>query len=138
MADIRRGRWLIRKVYKRPGSPYWYLNIRDMRPGGKTHRISTKKTRKRWAEESIEEFLNELEAREDGLRRSRVPLFEDAYAEFLDTKSVRPITLRDYKKDQKGVYNKFLGGKVVLDIEFADVQAFLTAYKDRSARTRQK
>jgi integrase len=137
MADIRRGRWLIRKPYKQARSPYWSLNIRDTRTG-KVHRLSTKKTRKRWAEESIEEFLNELEAREDGLRRSRVPLFEDAYAEFLDTKSVRPITLSDYKKDQKGVYNKFLGGKVVLDIEFADVQTFLTAYKDRASRTRQK
>ena len=137
MADKRRGRWLIREVYKRARSPYYYLNIRDTRTG-KVHRISTKKTRKRWAQESIEDVLNELEACEVGLRRSRVPLFEDAYAEYLDTKSVRPITLRDYKKDQEGVYNKFFGGKVVLDIEFADVQAFLTAYKDRSARTRQK
>ena len=85
MADIRRGRWLIRKPYKQARSPYWSLNIRDTRTG-KVHRLSTKKTRKRWAEESIEEFLNELEAREDGLRRSRVPLFEDAYAEYLDTK----------------------------------------------------
>ncbi len=138
MADIRRGRWLIRKPYERPGSPYWYLNIRDMRPGGKTHRPSTKKTRKRWAEESIEEFLNELEAREDGLRRSRVPVFEEAFEKWLSTKSVREVTLRDYKKDLKGVYTRFFGGKKVLDIEFADVQDFLTAYKHSSARTRQK
>ena len=116
MADKRRGRWLIRKVYKRPGFPYWYLNIRDMRPGGKTHRPSTKKTRKRWAEESIEEFLNELEAREDGLRRSRVPVFEEAFEKWLSTKSVREVTLRDYKKDLKGVYTRFFGGKKVLDI----------------------
>ncbi len=137
MADKRRGRWLIRKLYKQPRSPYWSLNIRDTRTG-KVHRVSTKQSNKRLALGCIEDELDELEACEVGLRRSRVPLFEDAYAEYLDTKSVRPITLRDYKKDQEGVYNKFFGGKVVLDIEFADVQAFLTAYKDRSARTRQK
>ena len=85
MADIRRGRWLIRKLYKQPRSPYWYLNIRDMRTD-KPYRHSSKKTRKRWAQESIEDVLNELEACEVGLRRSRVPLFEDAYAEYLDTK----------------------------------------------------
>ena len=120
----------------------WYGRIRDLTTG------------------QLRKFSTRLKATERNLPRARKTLvelaeslieeasyetyeshcFEDAFREWLKLKDVRPITLKEYQTDLKGVYLPAFERLDVHEIEMRHIEQFLTDLrtKGRSVRTRRR
>ena len=131
--------WILRKLYQRGESRYWYGHIRDERTGQVKWR-STGETNKRRAEQVMLAWIRELEKAEKV--QTRGIGFEEAFKEYLSFKQVRSSTMRDYKQTFEAVFTPTFGEQLVSEIEPKDVDRFLKTWHKRkkvlSARTRQK
>jgi integrase len=132
-------RWLLRKLYRRPGSTSWYLCLRDQRTGRVFWR-SSGEANKRRAEQAALAWIRELERREETV--SRGIRFDTAFTEYLRLKHIRPSTRADYERTFKAVFSPVFAEKLVGEIELKDVEDFLTTWHKRkatlSARTKHK
>ena len=67
---MRRGRWIVRKPYERGG--VWYVPIKDIKDGS-VRGLSSRRTRKAWVNDFIEEWLDEQEAQRQGAGEAEPP-----------------------------------------------------------------
>lgn len=136
---ILRARWIVHSFHREARSPYWYVRIRDLRTGA-SRKLSTRERTRRGAERFVEAWVEEESARDAGTpeRAARVG---PALDEWLETKSLRPSTLRVYRYDFEGLYKPVFGHLLVADVTRRDVEGFLRdleRVRGLAARTRRK
>ena len=94
MAETINARWIVRKLYQRTASPFWYGHVRDDRTG-KVHWISTGETSQRRAKQRVLDRIRELEARENQEALPGVR-FADGFETWLKLKTCpMPLSKRD-------------------------------------------
>lgn len=133
MAELRRGRWVVRELIKR--GKVWYVHLRDTRTG-RVRKVSTKKTRKSWAEEQIDVIIDRLEAKEK--MPVDVPSVDTAYRQWVDSKSLRPTTRASYLLNLSNFGRAIDTARPVSEVTPADCNRFFAKHKDLAGRTRQK
>ena len=129
-------RWVVRKLYRRKESPYYYGHVRDER-AGKVHWLSTGETNKRRARQFLTEWIEEREEREKQEAGGRAR-FETAFEEYLNDLNVREVTIAGYRRDFERVYVPHFARKFLDEVTKRDVKDFLKWRKESSSRTRQK
>jgi integrase len=153
-------RWVVRKVYKRVGSPFWYGAVRDKDSGAVKYH-ATGETNQRRATQSLLEFAEELERQATKPKdevRDPGKTFSACFEEWLGALDrPRPVTLRSYWQDYRGftpedgemtkwgkprkavgVYKPFFGAMLLSEIQPADVDRFLKELRDGDASHRTK
>ncbi len=132
-------RWVLRKLYQRPGqSRFWYGHLRDEREG-KDYWRSTGETSKRKAEQAMLAFKRELEAQEQG--QVKGARFDLAFTEYLSLKNIRESTRGDYTCTFNAIFKPHFGDLFVSDISVKTVEHFfknLDTERKISPRTKQK
>lgn len=137
--EVIRGRWVIHGMFRRSENPVWKVKVRDRRKR-RYHYITTGKVKEREARQAIHDWIEEYERKEAMNPIAKGMLFEKAFGEWLEEKSVRPSTMADYKKTFDRVLTRF--HKIYVDdIDRGDIRKFLRDLRhDRgnSERTIQK
>ena len=134
--DVRRVR---REPYRRPDRDGYWCSVRDTW-NNRVHRFATGCVTKRSAQQYMEEWIADREAREDRVAESPAPTFDEAFTAWLAAKTVRPITLAHYQNDFESVYSPVFGKMPLDQIRRKDIQQFdkKLAEKKSSARCRRK
>ena len=123
MVEIVRSRRILRKLYQRSGSKFWYACVRDRRRN-RLHHVSTKATREDRARQFINEFIEEKAAAEKQEVLAGSIRFDQAFKEWLSLKNVRPSTMAGYEF-AADMYSRVFGHKLVDEISMGDIERFL-------------
>lgn len=130
-------RYVLRNLYRRGAT--WYFRARDLW----TDEIFTRSCQTGNRQKAEAFAIRQLEERVRLARGAETEevLFREAFSEWLETKTVRPITLKAYKQDLKGVYAPVFGDRIVSHIAPVDVQQWirdLAVQRKSSTRTRKR
>ena len=136
--EVIHERWVIRKLYRRERSEFWYAHVRD-RETGRVRWFSTGKKDRRKAKQQALNRIKKLEALDQ--KKTRSIRFDQAFEEFLGLKDVRAITSKCYKLTFKGVYEPVFGNEILEEIHVGDIERFIKQPREgreSSARTKRK
>ncbi len=129
----------MRSLYKHP-SGIWYGRVRDKRTN-RLHKVSSRETQKRKAEQRILEWVEE-KLRQEELGITERVLFDHAFPDWIDQKGqLRERVRRGYEMDFNGIYLPAFRGKLIDAIEVRDIEEFkrlLEEKRNLAPRTVQK
>lgn len=133
--EVIAGRFVLHKLFKPPGSRYWWARWRDLETD-EVRRKSTREVRKPGAKAMIVKWLERLSTEaEISMRR-----FSEAYEEWLSLKTIRQSSLRDLQKSLAVYQRAGFDSLDVDEVELSHLERFLKDMQDcgRAPRTRRK
>lgn len=135
--EVIGGRYVVRRLFRRGGSPVWKAQIRDTRTGRVIER-SGGSADKRKAHQAIREWC-EQQVRRDTGEAILVPLRE-ALNEWLHGRDVEPASLRSYISHARAILRHLATGLFVAEVKPAHLDRYLEAARadGLSRTTRQK